>query len=229
MTSFSFGQTNFDVMNPDAELLDSLVFDKIKQYQKDLFNKKVTNEFTLQFSSKVFNASVILGDNKRMSDTLRSEFTTLAFYYEAVLDKTNDTKIEITKYLDSSYINYERERLFFLCGLIGRKSDCARNEKLQYINYRIGETTFKSIINTIDILTYYECPLCHSDKYLKYDRISLFSNISKVKTYEEMSEIIFNEIISNKKLKIKIPQSIGMSCDFTTNRKEILTTILLSD
>ena len=44
MTSFSFGQTNFDVMNPDAELLDSLVFDKIKQYQKDLFNNKRTTK-----------------------------------------------------------------------------------------------------------------------------------------------------------------------------------------
>jgi hypothetical protein len=84
MTSFSFGQTNFDVMNPDAELLDSLVFDKIKQYQKDLFNNKITNEFTLQFSSKIFNASFILGDNKNLSDTLSCEYTTVGFYFISV-------------------------------------------------------------------------------------------------------------------------------------------------
>jgi hypothetical protein len=227
MTSFSFGQTNFDVMNPDAELLDSLVFDKIKQYQKDLFNNKITNEFTLQFSSKIFNASFILGDNKNLSDTLSCEYTTIGLYTNTVLDDVGNR--QIVEYLDSSYIGHPRLRLFFLCGLIGRKSDCINNNKLEFIYNPFGETSLKTIINTVDAITYDECPSCTPYRYNKYDRISTFSNIFKINTYEEMSEIIFNDIISNKTLKNKISKSIGISCDFTRNRKEILTTIILSE
>lgn len=223
-----FSQTKDDVVeikNINLFLLDTLVYEKIKEHQRDFYSKRVK---PLDYGNSKVSSIVNLQITRHNAD-IDENYIIKSKYYDCYFEMNevmSDTNLEVSSYHDSSLINSEVQN-FVIVNVYGR--DKIMTETAALLPFGNFQMTLGNLLQKIhsSIYRYSYYPRPNEPKNVNYEKTSIKTSIENGITYNQLSEMIFDQIMNEKIFKKRIDGSLGLAVDINPKINNSFVTTLI--
>ena len=216
-----------EMKNINLFLLDTLVFEKIKEHQYDFYSKRIKPlDYANSKVSSIVNLQVA-----RFNADIDENYLIKSKYYDCYFEMNeiiSDTNLNPISYHDSSLIHSDVQN-FVIVNVYGRDKTMTETAILLpfgNFNMTLGNLLQK-IHNSIYRYTYYPRP--NEPKTINYEKTSIKTASDEGLTYEELSQIIYEQLSKEKILNKRIDGFLGLAVDVQNKESNnFLTTLIVS-